>query len=102
MYDDEKDLDTPEPIEITKMDKTKQIETTELLQAGLLQTYLRRLKNGTLSDTGLAALQRLLQSNGWTLDPNTLPKELKDMLLDKVSPEEIEESAGVLPMRRRA
>jgi predicted transcriptional regulator len=101
MHEDE-DLEKPEPIEIKKMDKEEQIETADLLQAGLLQTYLRRLKNGTLSDTGLAALQRLLQANGWTLDPATMKKALKDNLLDNISPDEIEEQANILPLRKRA
>jgi hypothetical protein len=40
----------------------------------LLRTYELRLKKGTITDTELAALQRLLQANGWALDPAKVPE----------------------------
>ncbi len=91
----------PEPIDVeTTLEIPDQISMTEKLQAGLLRTYLRRIQNGTISDTGLANVQRLLQANGWSLDPKQLPQDLKDLLTTAVDPNELD--ADVLPIRRKA
>lgn len=84
------------------LDKLEQVSKAEKLQTLLLLTYERRLERGTLSDTGLAALQRLLDANGWSLDPSRLPQTLKDKLTSKVSAEDLDDLDGILPMRRKA
>ena len=99
---EDKDYTPAQPLEIERpMTLEEQVETSKDLQTLLLLTYVRRLKAGTLSDTGLAALQRLLHANGWSLDPAQLPKELSDMLTSKVDPAELDDE-GVLPLRRKA
>ena len=92
----------PEKLSLEEIDLVKQIELTKKLQAGLLRTYLRRLEAGTISDTGLANLQRLLKENGWSLDPKQMPVDLKDMLTTHVSPEDLDDDDDVLPLRRKA
>jgi hypothetical protein len=87
-------------IEAGKLPQEAQLELAEQLQAMLLRTYHTRLKAGTISDTGLAALQRLLQQNGWSLDPAQLPKGLRDMITSKVDPTELDDD--VLPFRKQA
>ena len=54
----------PEPLDDSVMAKQAQIDMAEKLQAMTLRTYLRRLKNGTISDNGLYTLVRLLVSQG--------------------------------------
>jgi hypothetical protein len=83
--DEEAKYPTLEPILDTKMEAREQSDLAGQLQAMLLRGYYQRLKRGTLSDTGFAALQRLLQQNGWTLDPAKLPQGLGDLLTSKVS-----------------
>jgi hypothetical protein len=90
----------PEPIDVTPLATEAQIDLAKQLQAGLLRTYLVRIKQGTISGTELANVQRLLHANGWSLDPKQIPQELKDMLTSHVDPNELDED--VLPIRRKA
>lgn len=78
-----------------------QIERAQRLQDKLLETYEKRLDAGTLSDTGIAALQKLLQSNGWSLDETKLPKGVRDLVPNLPKPDEFDDTdedlRGVLP-----
>ena len=48
------------------------VQLTEKLADLLLKEYERRLENGTISDTGMANLQRLLKENGWVIEDEAL------------------------------
>lgn len=78
------------------LDAPAQISVAVRLQTALLRTYEKRLKKGTLSDTGLAALTRLLQQNGWALDPKHIPQGLKDKMTTTMDPRDFDEDDGVV------
>lgn len=69
-----------------KMEKQEQLDLAEELQGLVLRDFKNLLKEGKLTPTDRATLVRLLSANGWTLDPHTLPKNLKSMLLKDVDP----------------
>jgi hypothetical protein len=75
----------------TKLDQKSQIAIADRLQAALLRTYELRLKKGTITGTELAALQRLLQANGWALDPAKVPEGLKEKLTSKIDPKDFDD-----------
>lgn len=77
------------------------IEIAERCQLALLRLYETKLNDGTISDTGMGNLQRLLYNNGWSLDPSALSEDLRGKLTDGL-PVDMEELPDVLPMRRRA
>ena len=94
------EYEKPEPaVDVTPLPKTEQVALAEKLQAAVLRTFERRLKNGTLSDSGIATLVRLLMQNGWTIDPSQLSKGLRSVLTENVSPDELDD---VLPFRKQA
>lgn len=73
-------------------ERTKEhIEIANRLQTLLLKEYEKRLNEGTISDTGMANLQKLLMANGWVFDETQLPQDLRDKLTKRVKPEEITE-----------
>lgn len=78
------------------LDQASQTDIAVRLQTAALRLYELRLKNGTLSDTGLSALQRLLQQNGWSLDPKQVPVGLKDKLTTRIDPMDFDEDDGVV------
>lgn len=78
------------------LSQAEQTNIAVRLQTAALRLYELRLKNGTLSDTGLSALQRLLQQNGWSLDPKKVPQGLKDKMTTKIDPKEFDEEDGVV------
>lgn len=57
-----------------------QIKQLEILQDLILQDLIDAIKNNTATATDRATIIRLLQSNGWTLDPAQLPSDLKSKL----------------------
>lgn len=84
----------------------RQIERSQMLQDLLLQRYLSKLEDGSLSDTGMGHLQKLLIESGWSLDPAKLPQELEGHLTSGLDPDESDgdEDDGVIPFaqaRRR-
>lgn len=83
----------------TPLTHEEQVNLATKLQTLLLRTYEIRLEAGSLSDTGLSSLQRLLAANGWSLDPARLPKGLADLLTSQVDPKELDDE-GVFPIRR--
>jgi len=84
-------------VDVTEaLDQQAQISITVRLQTALLRSYEKRLQKGTLSDTGLAALTRLLQQNGWALDPKQVPQGLKDKMTTQIDPKEFDEDDGVV------
>lgn len=68
-----------------------QIAVMEKLQDLLLKEYLKRLEAGTISDTGMANLQKLLMNNGWSLDETQLPQSLREKLTKVVDPKDLRE-----------
>jgi hypothetical protein len=80
----------------------EQTEIAERLQLKLLQLYEAKLNDGSITDTGMGNLQRLLSHNGWSLDPAALPEGLKGKLLSKDIPIDESELPDVLPFRRNA
>lgn len=66
-----------------------QIALAEKLQGLLLNEYVRRLEAGSISDTGMGNLQKLLLENGWSLDPQKLPQGLRDKLTSNMNPTEL-------------
>lgn len=84
-------------VDITEtLTQEEQTDLAVRLQTAALRLYELRLKNGTLSDTGLSTLQRLLLQNGWSLDPKQVPKGLKDKMTSTVDPKEFDEDDGVV------
>lgn len=65
------------------MDGEKLREIRERLEEKLLEQYEARLLDGTISDTGMANLQRLLLASGFTLDEKQISTGLKSRLLSK-------------------
>jgi hypothetical protein len=80
----------------------KQTEIAERLQLKLLELYEAKLDDGSITDTGMGNLQRLLSHNGWTLDPAALPEKLRGKLLAGNIPIDESELPDVLPFRRNA
>jgi hypothetical protein len=88
-------------IDATPMAKQEQIDLAAQLQALTLRSFYVRLVAGTLSDTGLATMIRLLMANGWSLDPASVKQNLEEMLTTKVDPKELDEEIdNVFPLRR--
>lgn len=50
----------------------KHVELTARLADLLLEEYEKRLIDHTISDTGMANLQRLLKDNGWVIEDEAL------------------------------
>jgi hypothetical protein len=82
--------------------KLKQIEITERLQLMWLEHMEKLFKDGGITSTDLATLQRFLSANGWTLDPTRIPQGLKDKLTANVDPKSFENDGDVLPFRKNA
>jgi hypothetical protein len=80
----------------------EQTEIAERLQLALLRLYEAKINDGSISDTGMGNLQRLLTHNGWTLDPAALPEKLRGRLLAGNIPIDESELPDVLPFRRNA
>lgn len=82
--------------------RQEHVSRARRLQDLLLQKYEEKLLSGDLSDTGMAALQKLLLANGWDFDESNVPEELKDQLTSHVDPESLEDTdEDVLDIRRR-
>jgi hypothetical protein len=77
------------------------IAIMERCQLALLRLYEAKLADGSISDTGMGNLQRLLMQSGWCLDPSQLSEDLRGKLTDGL-PVDMEELPDVLPMRKRA
>lgn len=82
--------------------KKEQTEIAERLQLALLKLYEAKITDGSITDTGMGNLQRLLSHNGWSLDPAALPESLRGKLLSKDIPIDEDELPDVLPFRRNA
>jgi hypothetical protein len=103
--DEAEDYTTPdvEPLDDSKLGKAEQITLAEQIQAMTLRLFFDRIKNRTISDTGLATITRLLVSQGWELDPNGLPKDPKDMLTSKHRAEDLDDDDVIpFPGRKQA
>jgi hypothetical protein len=73
----------------------------ERLKLKWLQRMEKMLDENTITSTDLATLARLLNANGWILDPKRLPKGLADKIGDRVDPKSFEDDdPDVIPMNR--
>ncbi len=79
-----------------------QTDIADRLQLKLLKLYEAKLDDGSITDTGMGNLQRLLSHNGWSLDPSALSEELRGKLLGSDIPIDEDELPDVLPFRRNA
>lgn len=70
--------------ETKKAQTAAQIVKLEKLQDLILDDLIEAVENHTATATDRATIIRLLQSNGWSLDPAQLPTDLKDKLTSKV------------------
>ncbi len=70
------------------MTNQEQITIAQRLQTKWLEHMDRLLDAGTITSTDMATLARVLLTNGWTLDPKKLPKSLRDMLTQHVTPDD--------------
>jgi hypothetical protein len=77
------------------MTKEEQIEVAERLQGKWLLAMERMLDAGTITSTDMATLCRWLMSNGWSVDPSTLPVKLQNRLIDAIGADAFDE----LPVR---
>lgn len=62
------------------------LDIVEKLKLGVLKEFQRKLEDKSLSGTDLSTLVRLLEHNGWVLDPSRIPQGLKDKLLSTIDP----------------
>lgn len=70
--------------DIKKAKTAEQVGKLEVLQDLLLDDLIKAFRDNTVSATDRATVIRLLQSNGWALDPASIPSDLKDKLTSKV------------------
>ena len=77
----------------------EQVEIAEELQTMLLKEFRTKLREGTATSTDLATLARLLQNNGWTINPADLPQDLQSYITSEVDPEaDLEQDADIQVM----
>ena len=57
-----------------------QIDISKRLQVLWLTHMEKLLDSGTITSTDMATLARVLLHNGWSLDPKSLPKSLRDLM----------------------
>lgn len=67
-----------------KANTQAQITKLEKLQDLILDDLIYAVENKTITATDRATIIRLLQSNGWSLDPAQIPSDLRDKLTNKV------------------
>lgn len=65
------------------------VELTERLADLLLKEYEKRLIEGTISDTGMANLQRLLKENGWVIEDEAL-QSVRSKLTATIDPKKFQ------------
>ena len=68
-----------------------QVDLAERLQQRLLERFEALMKAGDDTPTDRATLSRLLNSNGWSLSPDSLPAELKDFITKTVDPRSLDD-----------
>ncbi len=57
-----------------------QVEIAARLQLKWLERMEQLLESGEITSTDMATLARVLLSNGWNLDPQTIPTSLREKL----------------------
>ena len=68
-----------------------QVDLAERLQTKLLERFEKLMESGEDTPTDRATLSRLLNSNGWSLSPDSLPADLKDFITKVVDPRSLDE-----------
>ena len=68
-----------------------QVDLAERLQTKLLERFEKLMESGEDTPTDRATLSRLLNSNGWSLSPDSLPADLKDFLTKVVDPRSLDD-----------
>lgn len=81
------------------MAREEQLEATERLQAAWLRRMTTMLEDGTITSTDMATLARVLMHNGWSLDPATLPKNLRDKIT--TTNPDFDDDEDVIPLLKK-
>ena len=68
-----------------------QVDLAERLQQKLLERFEKLMADVEDTPTDRATLARLLNSNGWSLSPDSLPADLKDFITKVVDPRSLDE-----------
>lgn len=76
-------------------DQQTQIEIADELKILWLEEMRERIKSGDATSTDLATVARVLEHNGWTLDPADLPSDLSEHITREVDPGEAPTDAQV-------
>ena len=63
----------------------KHVAQVELLQDLILEDLIKLLQRGEATAADRTAILKFLRENGWSVDPNSLPQELKGILTSAVS-----------------
>lgn len=72
---------------VSKTNNEAHLALTEHLADLLLKEYVRRLEDQTISDTGMANVQRLLTGLGWVIEDEAL-NSVRSKLTDYVDPKQ--------------
>jgi hypothetical protein len=70
--------------------KPEHVELTARLADLLLKEYEKRLIDGSISDTGMANLQRLLKDNGWVIEDEAL-NSIREKLTKTIDPSQFDD-----------
>ena len=73
------------------MASQEQVDLAGRLQEKLLERFEALMEAGEDTPTDRATLSRLLNSNGWSLSPDSLPAELKDFITKTVDPRSLDD-----------
>ena len=73
------------------MASQEQVDLAERLQEKLLERFEALMEADEDTPTDRATLARLLNSNGWSLSPDSLPAELKDFITKVVDPRSLDD-----------
>lgn len=74
---------------MAKMSDAEQKELAAELQGEVLKSWRDCLKNGTATAADRKAIADFLKGNGWSLDPSKVPQGLKDLMTNRVKPEDV-------------
>ena len=78
----------------------EQVELARRLQTKWLLRIEDLLDTGRINATEMATLARVLQANGWVLDPSKLPHDIRDKITSDVDPEQLDNEDVILFKKR--
>jgi len=77
----------------------KQLDIKTRLETKWLERMEKMIDSGEITSTDMATLARVLMQNGWVIDANKLPQQLRDKLTTHLSFEEDDEEPKIRMMR---